>query len=191
MVRVRGVIAEKTAGSVFQLRDSTGTIQVQSRATSPVAKGDSTEVIGVRAENADAVYLRNAVLHALGHPGERTAPSANRQSLRTTAASVLQLPGKEARREYPVRIEGVVTYVDPSWQILFVQDETAGIFVEAESVAWDRLETSQRVSVTGTTDAGDFAPIIQKGTVEVLGEGSLPDIPAVPLRRLLSGQEDA
>lgn len=190
-VRVRGAVTEKTGGSLFHLRDATGSIRVQPRAQSLVDVGDSAEVIGFRTEGSDRVYLRSAVVHPLDPPPQdSTAASASTPPL-TAAESVLDLSRTEAQRPYPVQLEGVVTYTDPAWQILFVQDETAGIFVMPDSVTWERIEAGQRVAVRGVSGSGDFAPIIQQGRIQRLGEGSLPDAPAVPLQRLLSGQEDA
>jgi hypothetical protein len=42
---------------------------------------------------------------------------------------VRDLPAAEAGREYPVAIRGVVTYANVANGELFVQDQTAGIFV--------------------------------------------------------------
>ncbi|WP_263784781.1 response regulator [Salinibacter grassmerensis] len=191
MVRTRGVIAAKTAGAVLQLRDSTGQIQVQPRAPPSVGVGDSVEVIGIRAESSDAAYLRNAVVHSLDGASQPADTAAGTPPLLTRASSILELPREEARQDAPVRLEGVVTYADPSWKLLFIQDETAGIFVKTDSVAWGRLKAGQRVALDGTSGAGAFAPIVEAENIRLLGEGALPDAPSTPLQRLLSGQEEA
>src|SRR5437764_14998847 len=43
---------------------------------------------------------------------------------------VLRLNRNEAERHYPVQVQATVTYADLNWGLLFVQDETAGIFVD-------------------------------------------------------------
>lgn len=191
--RVRGVVTRRSAGALLHLQDSTGTIQVQPTATPSVAEGDSAEVVGFRARNGDRVYLRNAVVHPLGSARSEESMPKPSESLPTLTdvASVRALSLEEARREYPVRFEGVVTYVDPAWQLLFVQDETAGIHVQTDTVAWERIAVGQRVAVRGVSSPGDFAPSLDRATVRILGEGSLPEEPSGSLSRFLSGQEDA
>jgi len=196
-VRIRGSVTRKTAGTLFHLQDSTGSIQVQPRsptfvdAESSVEVGDRVEVVAFRTENTDRVYLRGAVVHTVER--SRSDPLHADASLPTltTAKSVRTLSRDEARRAYPVQLEGVVTYADPVWQFMFVQDETSGIFLYADSVRWGQIEVGQRVSVRGVSGPGDFSPIVRRGTIQRLGDGSLPEIPSVSLQRLLSGPEDA
>lgn len=192
-VLVRGAVTKKTAGTLFHLRDSTGAIQVQPRTAPSVEAGDSAKIIGFRVQTADRVFLGDAVVHSLESTQSQTASTdtAAVPPPLVNSESVLELSSQQAQREYPVQIEGVITYVDPAWQMLFVQDETAGIFLQADSVAWDQIEVGHRVAVSGVSGPGDFAPIIRQGKVQILGEGSLPDAPPIPLQQLLSGQEDA
>jgi len=192
-VRARGTVIRKAAGTLFYLRDSTGTVQVQPTAGSSVEVNDSVGVTGFLSRGDDRVYLRNASVHAFGASQSRETSRGRTESLPTltTAESVRELSSEEARRGYPIEVEGVVTYADSARQALFVQDETAGIFLQADEVAWDLIEAGQRVAVRGVSGPGDFAPIISQGTVEILGEGTLPTAPSVPLQQLLSGEHDA
>src|ERR1022692_4950504 len=47
----------------------------------------------------------------------------------TQVSQIRQLTRQQAARGYPVRIRAVVTYSDPAHGDLFVQDSTAGIWV--------------------------------------------------------------
>jgi hypothetical protein len=47
----------------------------------------------------------------------------------TRIAEVRELSPKKLVRNPPVRLRGMVTYHDPAWSLLFIQDESAGIFV--------------------------------------------------------------
>src|SRR5215471_20243950 len=47
----------------------------------------------------------------------------------TEIRQVRELSAEEARKQYPVRVRAVVTYFDPHWKTLFIQDDTAGIWV--------------------------------------------------------------
>jgi len=193
-IRVQGEVVRKTAGMFFHLQDSTGTIQVQSADVSSVDVGDSVKVVAAQDENADRVYLRDAMVYQMksgGSSGRETAAPDTVHPL-GQLASLRGLSPEEARRaDHPVDIEGVVTYVDPSWGLLFVQDETAGAYVQTDSVAWDDLAVGQRVAVRGISGPGDFAPIVNEGRVRILGEGSMPEPLSATPSRLFTGREDA
>ncbi len=192
VVRIRGRVVRKTAGLLFHLQDSTGTIQVQPTASPSIEKGDSAEVIGFWAQNADQAYVRDARVRSVGTNSSPQSTERTSESLPTlrTVRSVVGLSAREARRRYPVYIEGVVTYVDPVWELLFVQDETAGIYLQASTMPWERLEVGQQVAVQGVSGPGGFAPIVDQASIQFLGEGSLPEPPSLPLSHLLSGRED-
>ncbi len=193
-VRLQGVVTERTGGLLFRLQDSTGTIQVQPAERPTVAEGDSADVVGFRVRTSDRTYLRTARVRALQSSGAELAPAEEEEGLSalTEVESVWTLSNEEARREHPVRVEGVVTYVDPAWELLFVEDGTAGIYVDADTGAtWEQLEAGQRVSVRGHSGPGNFAPVIADSRVRALGEEGLPEPNDVPLSRILNGQEDA
>ena len=76
----------------------------------------------------------------------------------TNAAQVLRLTPDQAKANLSVRIKGVVTCYDHG-NVLFVQDETAGIFVYYDG---DRrpLPSGQPVQVSGTVKVGLYSPVI-------------------------------
>lgn len=191
-IRVRGKVVQKTAGMIFQLRDSTGTIQVQSSEPASVETGDSAEVVGFWTRNADDIYLRDAAVYSVGRsePQDQGGDASEPLPVLREIGAVRSLSLEEAHREYQVDVEGVITYVDPSWQLLFVQDETAGVFVQGDSIEWGPLEVGQRVRLRGVSGPGDFAPNVSRARVQILGQGTLPRAPSVSLPHLFSGQED-
>jgi diguanylate cyclase (GGDEF)-like protein len=109
----------------------------------------------------------------------------------THARDVQKLSPQEAARAHKARLVGVVTYYDPQGGDLFVQDETAGIYVFMTQSTTDApLHAGQRVSVQGFTTAGDFSPCIEKAQIKVLGTTVFP-VPARPsMDSLMSGKED-
>ncbi len=92
-------------------------------------------------------------------------------------AGIRALTPDEARERRPVRVRGVVTAHDPEENLLFVQDQTAGIYVEAWRHLYD-VQPGQLVEVTGWTERGAFAPIIVWPRLAVLGTAPAP----TPLR---------
>lgn len=53
---------------------------------------------------------------------------------------------------HPIRLRAVVTYYDPQWPILFVQDDTVGLYVPAASNL--SLATSNQIELVGTVLPG-------------------------------------
>jgi diguanylate cyclase (GGDEF)-like protein len=113
----------------------------------------------------------------------------------TTAHAAHSLSPAEARRAYPVHLRAVVTYydpyIDPRHTALFVHDATGAIFVLLSSPLPFPVSTGMLVDVAGVTASGDFAPIIDKASVRVIGAFHLPrTAPRVSLTQLLTGTYD-
>ncbi len=139
-----------------------------------------------------ALLLGTAYLVSLMAMTARAAevPDTNAPSPLTTIAAVRGLSTETARRKLPVRVEAVVTFHDPIGSYLFVQDETAGIYVYNAQPAGIKLPTGQFVRLTGTTWHGEFAPVIADPTVEVLGMRPLPPPRPVTAEGLQTGSLD-
>ncbi len=103
---------------------------------------------------------------------------------------IRSLPPHEARTGIPVRVKGVVTYSDPVWATIFVQDNTAGIYVNLSGVRY-QASHGDLVEVSGFTTAGDFAPTIAGSEVRVLGRAPMPHIATARLEDMFSGSFDS
>jgi PAS domain S-box-containing protein len=195
-VHVEGALERLQSDLVAWVRDRTAAIRVQCRFKPDERLEASVEVLGYPVLTNGEIVLCDAVvlpLVAPMTPGSDMAPepssSTNSLPLVETAGAVHRLSRSEAARGYPVRLEGVVTYSDPLWWMLFVQDETDGIFV-APLTSQMEVRPGQRVVVNGTTAAGDFAPTVTRATFTILGNAPMPT-PAQPtLGELLTGQFD-
>lgn len=92
----------------------------------------------------------------------------------TNAQQVLDLGIDRARSiSAPVVITGVVTFPVPDRAWAFVQDSTAGILVAYTNLG-AQPASGERVKVTGRVGAALLSPIIRRGTLEMLGQTSLP-----------------
>jgi signal transduction histidine kinase len=109
----------------------------------------------------------------------------------TTAAEVHQLKREEAQRGYPVKLRGVVTCVLPEHQAFTLQDSTRGIYVVdlSESRSFEP-QIGEFLEITGTTDPGLFAPLVNATVVQSLGAGHLPDPVRPTWDQLLNGSLD-
>jgi signal transduction histidine kinase/ActR/RegA family two-component response regulator len=119
-------------------------------------------------------------------------PAAQRTTLEY-ASEIRSLSPQEANRGLPVRLHAIVTYYDPSLGDLFIQDATAGIYVELNSAAQKPvgLARGQEIEVTGVTFSGDFAPEVVRPRIRILGAGELPVPRRVSIEQISSGGLDS
>jgi signal transduction histidine kinase len=100
------------------------------------------------------------------------------------------LSAEQAALGYPVLIRGVITMDAPAPDF-FVQDATAGIYVEGSvSPKYSHL-LSQFVEIEGVTGPGKFAPVIRETTFRELGKGVLPKPQRLPFSEIANGQQDS
>jgi signal transduction histidine kinase len=89
-----------------------------------------------------------------------------------------------------VRIRGVITDDVPAPDF-FVQDATAGVYVEgSQSPSFPHL-LSDVVEVEGVTGPGKFAPVLRERNLRVVGQGKLPQARLFSFAELASGQQDS
>jgi signal transduction histidine kinase len=126
-----------------------------------------------------------------GEPGASASPSltsTNGLAL-TNVAQILGLSREQASANLPVRIQGVVTFYDPR-TVLFVQDETAGIFVYHTGSPLS-LQPGQHVRVTGSARSGLYTPIIDLPIFEALESGPSVSPRSVSMAQVYLGGLDA
>ena len=133
----------------------------------------------------------------LSAPGTTTGRAAGFSSrhnanlpLLTQARQVLELGRKEASRGYPIRIRAVVTYMDSDWRALFVQDSSAGIYVDLRKNP-TVTKRGQWVEIEGSSGSGEFAPLIDDPQVRVLGAAPMPAGRRASIDDLASGRLDS
>jgi len=110
--------------------------------------------------------------------------------LLTRADQVRQLSPEEAARGYPVQIRGVVTDDVPAPDF-FVQDASAGIYVEGSESPRFTHHFGDLIELEGLTGPGKFAPVIREFKMRVLGKGTLPETRIYPFSELAGGQQDS
>jgi signal transduction histidine kinase/CheY-like chemotaxis protein/HPt (histidine-containing phosphotransfer) domain-containing protein len=132
-------------------------------------------------------------LDALGLPADIAAglERGSRPSrVLTRVADIRRMRREEAARHHPVRVTGTVTYVDPAWSMLFLEDRGTGIFVALHNRPV-LPRAGDRVEVTGFTGPGSYAPEILRPSIRVLGGGTLPVPRRVTYEQLQTGAEDS
>lgn len=112
------------------------------------------------------------------------------QNVLTTAAQVRRLKPAEADRHLPVKFRGVVIYSTPSAVVL--EDSSGGVFVSSGNGRWTAQPgIGELWAMQGTTDPGDFSPVVVANQSSFLGYAPMPE-PILPTRdQLMNGNLDA
>jgi len=115
----------------------------------------------------------------------------------TNAAQVHSLSTDEARRGYPVKLNGVVLYADPLAGDLVIHDDSGGIYVggwtkhlAGATNHFTPLYPGQLVHVDGVISPGDYAPCVLLRDLKILGRGKIPPAKPASYGDLASGFED-
>ncbi len=147
---------------------------------------NTTMMAGTTRGIPSALALGLALLFGFGL---RQASAQTPERVLTTVAEVRGLSTADAEKHYPVKLRGVVTFYDDGLFSRFLQDATAGIYLQVTNTL--ALKAGQLVEVDGVTGPGEFAPVVMPTSIKVVGDGNLPDAKPSSLQRLLSGAEDS
>ena len=127
---------------------------------------------------------------ALATQASQPPPERPNLPLLTRMEQVRNLTLDEAKLGYPVRLRGVVTYFNPTESDLFIQDSTAGIYIDIGD-AKVAVRPGQFLEVEGVTAAPDFAPQVSKPRITILGRAPMPRARRVSYNRMASSMEDS
>jgi PAS domain S-box-containing protein len=198
LLHLAGRISRTDGSRHVEVRDASGQIDVYTEIPIRLQPGDRVQLVGFLAESSGTPRLESARIRTMDPSGMEmgVTVSEGRQATRVaeaqrlvTAQQVRNLSKVEAERQHPVTLRAVVTYYHAEWHMLFVQDETAGIYVNVAE-RYD-LKVGQQVQIHGVTGPGAFAPVVEKPVIQLLGRGTLPRPVRRELAHLLSGQEDS
>ncbi|MDQ2840385.1 MAG: histidine kinase dimerization/phosphoacceptor domain-containing protein [Acidobacteriota bacterium] len=106
------------------------------------------------------------------------------------AAQVRALTADGAAKAFPVHLRGVITNAVPAPDF-FVQDRTAGIYVEGNRSRAYRHRVGDVIELDGTTGPGRFAPVVRETSSRVVGTSPLPKTRLYSYSELAHGQFDS
>ncbi len=192
---LRGQIVEQSRGLFLTIQDDTGTMLVRSPLQITLTKGETVEVIGFPALEQGMPVLKDAQFRAVksstSPDREMVAAPANRNlPLLTSVKQVIDLSREEARKQYPLRVKGVVTYYSPPETMLFIQDGENGVFVSLLERPFAG-KAGQQVEVIGVTELGGVLNMISPAQITVLGEQPMPGALTVSYQAAMTGMFDS
>ncbi len=109
--------------------------------------------------------------------------------LLTTAREIRELPPEHAAWQYPVHLRGVVTLYSPQRWKFYLQDDTAGIYVQVWRAS-PALKIGDVIDITGVSAPGGFLPIVVTTNISIVGTAPLPEARPATLFQLATGQYD-
>ncbi len=148
-----------------------------------------------RAELASADKVRTAFVVHKAHSLIRNRGPLERPvqlPTLTSASAVHGLTPAQARRHYPVHLQAVCVVCFPDWWGFFANDWAAGVYVQTKNHVplTASMHPGTWFEVDGVTDAGEYAPIIDQGSLKILGEKPVPQARLVSLDQISTGAED-
>ena len=186
-VRVQGRVMGRTPEGAWILADENGH-QLQFRSVLPIfpVPGEGADVAGYLVDTAQGRQLSDSIFRPIA-----IDPNHVSKSRLTSVKQVRDLSPEEAARAYPVHLAAaVVTFFEPTWQLLFVQDISGGVFVEIQD-EHQKFEPGDVVSIQGITSPAGFAPDIAQPVIKFQRRGRLPE-PRIPTPEELSrGRADS
>ncbi|HEY1499647.1 MAG TPA: EAL domain-containing protein [Acidobacteriaceae bacterium] len=189
-VRIRGRVAVSTGDSIL-LEDRWGAIECRLAEKRFLKPGSAVEAVGFPSRSGLRFDLAHArVTQISPNQAEDSTPAGSLAAPLTTVRAVRDLRASEAAQALPAKITGVVTYVDSQWGQIFFQDSTGGIYVKY-SGDHPELGVGTRMTLTGITSAGDFAPVVLAPKFHVEGTAALPPAQLVTQSEAAAGALDS
>jgi PAS domain S-box-containing protein len=128
------------------------------------------------------------------HPTTGTPANPNNTNpapILNNVAAICALETSIAQSALPAVITGVVTYYEPKWDTLFVQDATGGIYVFPGQTRRPRFKPGQLLRIHGRTIGNKPLNAISEETIEDLGTAPIPQPARISAADLLSGTHDS
>ncbi|MEY2408379.1 MAG: hypothetical protein QOF48_1049, partial [Verrucomicrobiota bacterium] len=197
-IKVMGRISSGLTNHAFVIESGPVRMRIRTEQALQARPGDLGEFVGFPTSEGSEWILDHAVCRLLDLSGSRQRPAVTNRldwpaspflPLIQEISSVLQLPPEEAGFRYPVRVRGIVTFWDPDYSYLFIENTHKGIFVALikTNVA---IKAGEIVEVTGHSARGIFRPTIVDARISIEALGELPAPVEWPGEHLMTGRED-
>jgi signal transduction histidine kinase/ActR/RegA family two-component response regulator len=196
LVRVAGTVKGQEPGHWLRMGDGTGQVEVLTVQDMPVQMDERVEAIGYPMARGTEWTLGNGWFRRLqpGPAGEtgiassgavpEPAGAAPREDSAEVITSILhfwELPDALRQEPQHVRLEFVVRYFDPAWNLMWAESEGKISFISRGLKALS-LKAGQRILVDGKMSTAEGLSF-EKAKVTVLSEDALP-IVTVPQKEI-------
>jgi signal transduction histidine kinase len=191
-VHINGLVSDYEPGVKISIKDPTGILSAEIIQVNLVEHDQRVDLWGFLSVRNNRTVLADACFEvtrkAAGSNTNMARPNLVAATLLTSIGQVRSLSKGRANENLPARVRGVLTFVDPEWRVVFLQDEESAIFLDTDQ---SDLRTGQYVEVSGQTDGTGFAPQLIKCSTRILGTTNLPAPIRVELQDTASGHLDS
>lgn len=123
-------------------------------------------------------------------PKQGVTPASLRETVLTSADQIRRLKREEAALHLPANLAGVITCA--ALESIVLQDASAGVYILFGAGDWaDQPRVGEYWEISGTTDPGDFSPVIKAQSARFLGRTTLPEPIRPAWDQLMNGSLDA
>src|ERR1017187_6905103 len=157
MLHLHGRILSDSVREELKITDASGSIRIRRAPTAALAIGEVVDLFGFAELDGGELKITDARL-AQANPQSQPADS---DRIITSVAEVHALSPEKAASAIPVHVRATVTYINPTTNTFFVQDQTGPTYVNAPRIIGQLpVKAGDLVDLTGVTAPGQFAPII-------------------------------
>ena len=181
IVRLRGVVGDGSAGKTLVLVQGTNQLTAYAEQTISMPPGASVEVVGFLGRKGGTPVLQSAQFHPA--PGAqlteppKQAPRIDERHPVTEIRRIYELAETLPPTNFPVKIRGVITYIDLSLNDFYIQDGPDAILCSGQfgaGLAPFLRQEGLYVECKGTADTGYPINVNPGSFVTVLGKGQWP-----------------
>ena len=193
-VQITGLVFAHDIGHDLVLRDESGQLVLRTPQSRLLRLGETIEVTGYPDRTGLNPTLREAIYRPLVADRDLSSQSGQADAALLSelrlAQQILRLPNEELAATPPVTLTGVVTYVSPHLDFIYLNDSSASIRIDFETAPTIALEFGSALHVSGTAGRGNFAPTVVAEDYHLFGRIDLPVPRTIGLAQALSGSED-
>jgi PAS domain S-box-containing protein len=181
-------------GAQFLLSDGTNELLLSPLSSDSCSVGADVEVVGFLSRESDKWWLHMAHLRpaiAIPAPPVETSKKNQKRESITSLAEAFELGHREPSNSFPVRVRGVITYVDLELGGFYLQNGADALYVIGSLNAGVSPSLQQEGLYVEVT--GEYVPADQNISVgpfiKVLGRGQMPDAPLHSVDYLMTGKD--
>ena len=190
-VRIQGRVVRAESEHVLLIENGGLVMPIEMEDAHRFSTGQVIEATGWPTPRRFTMTLQRAEVKQLDHSVRIPRESDTTTAPLTDIGRVRQLTNEEASEALPVSLTGVLTMVQRSSDLVFLQSGEEAIFVDCSDLALHGIEPGLKVRITGLTGSGGFAPIIRHPRIEVLGRSPMPVAQKVDPEQAPSGSYDS
>jgi signal transduction histidine kinase/CheY-like chemotaxis protein len=187
-VWLRGDVMEDGRGG-FEFRDATGSLPMKMAPGLLSFTGHDLSAWAFPRVLPEGLVLEDTELREMENT-EASGTARWKLPLRH-ASDIRSMSATDAAKRLPIDLDATVTYASIPSGLLFVQDDSAGIYTDVLGPLPAGITAGWRVRVQGRTTGGAFAPGVSHGRVSHIGEAPLPRPIPVAGDDLLSARMDS